>query len=94
VLVGGAQYEEIAGRLWLFALAGSCLAVVHLLVFDALARHAHGVVVLVWIAAALVVAVAYGFDVHLTGLVTTVATVSAALALVVWFVPGRTTAPR
>ena len=43
VLVGGAQYEEIAGRLWLFALAGSCLAVVHLLVFDALARHAHGV---------------------------------------------------
>jgi O-antigen/teichoic acid export membrane protein len=94
VLVGGSQYEEIAGRLWLFALAGSCLAVVHLLVFDALARHAHGVVVLVWIAAALVVAVAYGFDVHLTGLVTTVATVSAALALVVWFVPGRTTAPR
>ncbi|WP_370188368.1 polysaccharide biosynthesis protein [Aeromicrobium sp.] len=94
VLVGGAQYEEIAGRLWLFALAGSCLAVVHLLVFDALARHAHGVVVLVWIAAALVVAVAYGFDVHLTGLVTTVVTVSAALALVVWFVPGRTTTPR
>ncbi len=67
---------------------------VHLLVFDALARHAHGVVVLVWVAAALVVAVAYGFDVHLTGLVTTVATVSAALALVVWFVPGRTTTPR
>lgn len=94
VLVGGAQYEEIAGRLWLFALAGSCLAVVHLLVFDALARHAHGVVVLVWIAAALVIAIAYGFDVHLTGLVTTVATVSATLALVVWFVPGRTTTPR
>jgi O-antigen/teichoic acid export membrane protein len=94
VLVGGSQYEEIAGRLWLFALAGSCLAVVHLLVFDALARHAHGVVVLVWAAAALVVAIAYGFDVHLTGLVTTVAAVSAALAVVVWLVPGRTTAPR
>lgn len=91
VLVGGEQYEEIAGRLWLFALAGSCLAVVHLLVFDALARHAHGVVVLVWAGAAVVVAVAYGLDVHLTGLVTTVASVSAVLAVIVWFVPGRTT---
>jgi O-antigen/teichoic acid export membrane protein len=92
VLVGGEQYEEIAGRLWLFALAGSCLAVVHLLVFDALARHAHGVVVLVWAGAAVVVGVAYGLDVHLTGLVTTVASVSAVLAVIVWFVPGRTTA--
>lgn len=91
VLVGGEQYEEIAGRLWLFALAGSCLAVVHLLVFDALARHAHGVVVLVWAGAAVVVGVAYGLDVHLTGLVTTVASVSAVLAVIVWFVPGRTT---
>lgn len=94
VLVGGAPYEEIAGRLWLFALAGSCLAVVHLLVFDALARHAHGVVVLVWAAAVLVVAIAYGFDVHLTGLVSTVAAVSAVLAVVVWCVPGRTTPHR
>lgn len=92
VLVGGERYEEIAGRLWLFALAGSCLAVVHLLVFDALARHAHGVVVLVWAGAAVVVGVAYGLDVHLTGLVTTVASVSAVLAVIVWFVPGRTTA--
>lgn len=92
VLVGGERYDEIAGRLWLFALAGSCLAVVHLLVFDALARHAHGVVVLVWAGAAVVVGVAYGLDVHLTGLVTTVASVSAVLAVIVWFVPGRTTA--
>lgn len=91
VLVGGDQYEAIAGRLWLFALAGSCLAVVHLLVFDALARHAHGVVGLVWAGAAVVLLVAYGLDVHLTGLVATVAAVAAVLATIVWFVPGRST---
>lgn len=89
LLVGGGQYEDVADRLWLFALSGSCLAVVHLLVFDALARHAHGVVVLVWGGAATVVVLAYSLDVHLTGLVSIVAAVSAAIAVVVWFVPGR-----
>lgn len=89
VLVGGSQYEDVADQLWLFALSGSCLAVVHLLVFDALARHAHGVVVLVWAGAAAVVGLAYGLDVHLTGLVSIVAGVSAVIAVVVWFVPGR-----
>lgn len=89
LLVGGGQYEDVADHLWLFALSGSCLAVVHLLVFDALARHAHGVVVLVWAGAATVVVLAYALDVHLTGLVSIVAAVSAIIAVVVWFVPGR-----
>lgn len=92
VLVGGPQYAEIADRLWLFALAGSCLAVVHLLVFDALARHAHGVVVLVWLGAASVVGIAYGLDLHLTGLVVTMASVATVVAVIAWFVPGRTVA--
>ncbi len=91
VLVGGDQYSEIAGRLWLFALAGSLLAIVHLLVFDALARHAHGVVVLVWSALVALLLGAYTLDVHVTGLVTVVASVAAVLAVVVWFVPGRST---
>ena len=94
VLVGGDQYEQIAGRLWLFALAGSLLAVVHILVFDALARHAHGVVVLVWASVVALAAAAVLLDVHVTGLVTIVATVAGVLAVVVWFVPGRSTAPR
>ena len=42
ILVGGDEYAAIRDRLWLFALAGSLLAIVYLLVFDALARHAHG----------------------------------------------------
>lgn len=87
ILVGGSQYAEVAGRLWLFALAGSLLAIVHLLVFDALARHAHGVVVLVWSAVAVLLVAAYSIEVHVTGLVVIVASVAATLAVVVWFAP-------
>ena len=94
VLVGGDQYAEVADRLWLFALAGSLLAVVHILVFDALARHAHGVVVLVWASVAALAGAAVLLDADVTGLVAIVATVAGVLAVVVWFVPGRSTAPR
>lgn len=88
ILVGGDKYADMTSRLWLFALAGSVLAIVHLLVFDALARHAHGIVVMLWLAVAAVAGFAYGLDVHITGLVLTVALVSAALAAVVWFAPA------
>jgi O-antigen/teichoic acid export membrane protein len=84
ILVGGHQYDEITSRLWLFAVAGSCLAIVHLLVFDALARHAHGIVVMIWAAVAAVIASAYGFGVGITGLALTIALVAAALAAVVF----------
>lgn len=89
ILVGGDKYAEISGRLWLFALAGSTLAVVHLLVFDALARHAHGVTPLLWVSVAAVIAIAYGLDVHITGLVLTVSAVSTALAATLLLMPGR-----
>jgi O-antigen/teichoic acid export membrane protein len=93
ILVGGDKYEEITGRLWLFALAGSLLAIVHLLVFEALARHAHGIVVMIWVAVAAVVAAAYGLNVDITGLVLTVAVVAAVLATVVYLTPHPTKAP-
>ncbi|MDQ3155606.1 MAG: polysaccharide biosynthesis protein [Actinomycetota bacterium] len=91
VLVGGEQYAEITSRLWLFAVAGSVLAVVHLLVFDALARHAHGIVVMLWIAVAAVIGCAYGLGVGITGLVCTVAGVATMLAAIVWFAPADST---
>lgn len=94
ILVGGDKYGEITDRLWLFALAGSLLAVVHLLVFDALARHAHGVVVGLWTAVVVVLGGAYLLDVEITGLVVLVATVSATLAGVVWLTPGTRPAAR
>lgn len=93
ILVGGDQYAEISNKLWLFAVAGSALAIVHLLVFDALARHAHGVVVMIWTAVVAALALAYGFDVGITGLVVTVASVSAVLAVVVFLTPMRSREP-
>lgn len=90
ILVGGDEYAEITDRLWLFALAGSCLAIVHLLVFDALARHAHGIVVMIWAAVIAVAACAYGLGVGITGLVLTVALVAAVLAAVVYLTQPRT----
>lgn len=93
ILVGGDKYADIVDQLWLFALAGSTLAVVHLLVFDALARHAHGVTPLLWVSVAAVIVIAYGFDMHITGLVLTVTGVSAVLASVLLLRPQRTGTP-
>lgn len=88
ILVGGEQYSEIQGRLWLFALSGSVLAVVHLLVFDALARHSHGVTALLWIGSAVLIGLAYGLDLDLTGLVIAVICVALAVAVATWFRPA------
>ena len=90
VLVGGHEYRAITDRLWMFALSGSLLALVYLLVFDALARHAHGVVVLVWTAVFAVLAVSYGWNLSITGLVLTIATVAGTLAMVVGVAPMLT----
>ena len=87
ILVGGDEYEAVKGRLWLFALAGSLLAIVYLLVFDALARHAHGIVVMLWGAVAAVIVAAYGLGVGITGLVLTIIVVSGTLVAVVGAAP-------
>lgn len=92
ILVGGEKYGDMTSKLWLFALSGSVLAIVHLLVFDALARHAHGIAVMLWLAVAAVAACAYGLDVGITGLVVTVASVSTVLAAIVWFAPAKSKA--
>lgn len=94
ILVGGEKYSDMTSRLWLFALSGSVLAIVHLLVFDALARHAHGIAIMLWLAVAAVAACAYGLDVGITGLVVTMASVSIALAATVWFAPAKSKVPR
>ena len=87
VLVGGQEYEAVRGRLWLFALAGSLLALVYLLVFDALARHDHRILMMIWGAVAAVLVAAYGLDVGITGLVLVVILVSGALAAMVGAAP-------
>ncbi|MGH3474715.1 MAG: lipopolysaccharide biosynthesis protein [Aeromicrobium sp.] len=89
ILVGGAEYAAVQDRLWMFALAGSLLAIVYLLVFDALAQHAHGIVVMIWGAVTAVLVAAYGLGVGVTGLVLTVIVVTATLAAVVEIAAAR-----
>ena len=95
ILVGGDQYREVADDLWLFALSGTFLAVVYLLVFDALARRSTGVAVLLWAASATVFAVAWFWRIDIVGLVVTMASVAAVVAalLLAWPLlrptPGR-----
>jgi len=87
VLVGGNDYAAVRDRLWLFALAGALLALVYLLVFDALAQHEHGILVMIWGAVAAVIVAAYGLDVGITGLVLVVIAVSGTLAAIVGAAP-------
>ncbi len=87
VLVGGEEYRAVLDRLWLFALAGSLLAIVYLLVFDALARHRHGIVVMLWSAVIAVLVSAYGLGVGITGLVVTIIVVTASLATAIEVAP-------
>ncbi|MFT4299101.1 MAG: polysaccharide biosynthesis protein [Aeromicrobium sp.] len=87
VAVGGHQYAEMAGRLWLFVLGGSILSIVNLLVWDALARHAHGIVTSIWVALVALVATASILRANLTGLVAIVIGVVALLVLWVLVAP-------
>jgi O-antigen/teichoic acid export membrane protein len=61
VFVGGQEYAEIESRLWLFAVLGTVLAMLQLLVYSVLARQGQRSVYLVW--AGLAVLVALGLTV-------------------------------
>ncbi len=55
VFVGGSDYDEIADHLWIFAILGTLLAVLQLLVYSVLARQGQRSVYLVWIALAAII---------------------------------------
>lgn len=81
VFIGGASYADVEGRLWLFALLGTMLASLQLLIYAVLARQGHRSAYLVWAAVAVVVAL--GLSVHtLTGLVAVVCIVDGVLLAV------------
>lgn len=56
LFVGGAEYAEIEGRLWMFAVLGTALAMLQLLVYSVLARRGQRSVYAVWAAVAVMVA--------------------------------------
>lgn len=72
VFAGGDDYTEVRGLLWVFALLGTCMSVLQLLVYSVLARQGTASMVLVWVGLVAVVVVAS----------TTVSTVFGLLAVV------------
>ena len=78
IFVGGAEYAEIEPRLWLFAMLGTLLSMLQLLVYSVLARQGQRSVYSVWLA--LVVMVVAGLQTStLTGLLTVVLATDATL---------------
>jgi O-antigen/teichoic acid export membrane protein len=71
VFVGGGEYREIASSLWVFAILGTALSMLQLLVYSVLARQGKRPVYLVWAAFLTVVCVGY-FLTSLHALVTLV----------------------
>lgn len=55
VFVGGSDYTEIRDHLWLFAVLGTALSLLQLLVYSVVARQGRRSIVLVWLAFAAVV---------------------------------------
>jgi O-antigen/teichoic acid export membrane protein len=72
VFVGGEEYDEVSGSLWVFAVLGTCMSLLHLLVYSVLARQGTLSMALVWVALGVLVAMA----------TTLVSTVSELLAVV------------
>ncbi|ANH40072.1 Polysaccharide biosynthesis protein [Nocardioides dokdonensis FR1436] len=58
VFVGGQEYAEVESRLWLFAVIGTLLAMLQLLVYSVLARQGTRSAYLVWVAVLVLVAAA------------------------------------
>jgi hypothetical protein len=78
VFVGGSDYAEIQSDLWRFAVIGTLLAMLQLLVYSVLARQGRGSAYLVWVAVAALVGIGATLD-TLEQLVTTVTVIDAAL---------------
>jgi uncharacterized membrane protein len=78
---GGAAFAEVEPLLWMFAVLGTLLSLIQLLVYSVLARQGRRSVYAVWVALALVVGLGLATT-SLVGLVTVVVLVDLALFLV------------
>jgi hypothetical protein len=78
VFVGGPEYADLQGRLWVFAALGTLLAMLQLMIYTIVARQDQWTVVLVWVAL-VVLAAASPLVGSLTFLLTLVVAVDAVL---------------
>jgi glycerol-3-phosphate acyltransferase PlsY len=81
IFIGGSGYSDVQGRLWLFALLGTLLAALQLLVYAVLARQSRKSAYLVWVAVVVVAVLGLQAD-SLTGLVGIVCVTDAVLLAV------------
>lgn len=81
VFVGGGRYDEIAGHLWIFAILGTVLSMLQLLVYSVLARQGRRSVYLVWAAFLAVVGIGLASS-GLRSLLTVVISIDAVLLAV------------
>lgn len=91
--IGGPAYDDLAGRLWAFALLGTLLAMIQLMVYNVLARQRQRAVYVVW-AALLALVAAAPFMASVSMLLGVVLAVDAALfaVLLAWAGARRTPA--
>jgi O-antigen/teichoic acid export membrane protein len=78
VFVGGPEYVGLQDRLWLFALLGTVLALIQLMIYDVVARQHQRMVLVVW-AALVVLLCATPFVDRLSALLTVVLSVDTLL---------------
>jgi O-antigen/teichoic acid export membrane protein len=79
--IGGPQYAQVEDRLWVFALLGTLLSMLQLLVYSVLARQSRRAVLFIW-AALLVVAVGGQLAASYVGLLALVVATDLALLVV------------
>jgi len=78
VFIGGHQYRGVQGELWIFAILGTLLAMLQLLVYSVLARQGRWPVLLIW--ASLIALLVLGWQTStLESLLWTVVSVDVAL---------------
>ena len=78
IFVGGSNYDEISDELWIFAILGTVLSMLQLLVYSVLARRGARSVYLVWAAFVTIVLLGLGVS-RLGGLLTAVIAVDSVL---------------
>ena len=80
LFVGGAQYDQIQDRLWLFAVLGTALSMLQLLVYSVIARRGQWSTYGLWIGLAAVISLGVAAD-SLNGLLTVVVAVDVVLCI-------------
>ena len=89
-ILGGTQYPELNGEIWLFALEGSAFALVQVLLYARLAAQDRKAVTAVWVALVILVGtVAFWRNGSVVEIVTTVVAVSLVLTVAGLFLDHR-----